>query len=136
MYPSVTAATSSGESAGMASDTDAALVSERATTPAARRTATASTSFAAPSPTTTGSGELITPAVGIFATSPALPEKPRLCRSGRNLRPQASLTSSPPAAAINPLGVVATPMITASARVLAGLAGGGVSLVTRALEVG
>ena len=85
--PSVTARTSSGVSAGSATATDAALVTERAATPAARRTAFASAFASSPRPTSTSSGELIVPAVGILTVSPALPVKPSVCRSGRNLRP-------------------------------------------------
>ena len=106
--------------AGRASATLAALERARAATPAARRTASGSTWSAGPSPTTTSSGALIVPPVGILATSPRLPVKPRVESSGPNFRPYAEATSSAPAAATTPLPAVTTPITTASVRVLAG----------------
>ena len=73
------AATSSGEPAGRARATDAALGTLRAATPAARRTAvgvTEPSAAAGPRPTSTSSGVLTTPAVGTLTLSPALTGDP------------------------------------------------------------
>ena len=86
----MTARTSSGESAGSASATEAALGTARAATPAARRTARgfgASSAPSLPSPMITSSGDVSCLPVGTFATSPGLPVKPSEASSGRNVRP-------------------------------------------------
>src|SRR4051812_38995657 len=100
--------------------TEAALVTARAATPAARRTAVLPGWL--PSPTSSSSGDDRAPLVGSLTTSPALPVTPRLDNNGRSLRPYALATSSPPSASSGPLAVWTTPTTTTSHRVLAGLA--------------
>ena len=76
MLPSITARISSGSAAGRASATEAALETCRTASPAARRTAAASTSRDSPSPTRISSGDLMVPAVGTLATSSTAPGEP------------------------------------------------------------
>ncbi len=72
------------------------------------------------------------PAVGTRSTSPTSPSKPMDASSGRNLRPYAAATSSPPGqTSRSPLDVRATPITTRSVRVLAGLPLRSVYVVTR-----